>query len=141
MSKTTRLSSSFTPFRQQQISDQESPFVTIPGSFQEKTRIQREKPDFFQPQAERVRPKYPEAVGLGERSTQKPKIAVNTSRISSLINSNITPTQNEHNVVKPESNLNSDQLWIQIPQFSVQNQEKFYELHKRNVWLQELTTL
>ncbi|MBW0471009.1 hypothetical protein O181_010724 [Austropuccinia psidii MF-1] len=50
-------------------SGQESPLFTIPGSFQEKTRIQREKQDLFQPQAEKVRPNDPEAVGLGERST------------------------------------------------------------------------
>ncbi|MBW0558010.1 hypothetical protein O181_097725 [Austropuccinia psidii MF-1] len=34
-----KLSSVFTPFRNQQISVQESLFFTIPGSFQEKTRI------------------------------------------------------------------------------------------------------
>ncbi|MBW0476493.1 hypothetical protein O181_016208 [Austropuccinia psidii MF-1] len=43
MSKLTRLPSGFTPFRYQRISDQESPFFTIPGSFQEKTRIEREQ--------------------------------------------------------------------------------------------------
>ncbi|MBW0472485.1 hypothetical protein O181_012200 [Austropuccinia psidii MF-1] len=36
-------SSGFTPFRNQQISGQESPFFTIPGGFQEKTRIQEKK--------------------------------------------------------------------------------------------------
>ncbi|MBW0526747.1 hypothetical protein O181_066462 [Austropuccinia psidii MF-1] len=60
------LSSGFTPFMHQQISDQDSPFFTIPGSFQEKTIIQGQKQDLFQPKAERVRPNYPEAVGLGE---------------------------------------------------------------------------
>ncbi|MBW0461940.1 hypothetical protein O181_001655 [Austropuccinia psidii MF-1] len=68
-SKPTRLPSSFTPFRKLQISDQESPFFTIPGSFQGKTSIQWKKQDFFQPQAEKVRPKDPGAVELGERST------------------------------------------------------------------------
>ncbi|MBW0508460.1 hypothetical protein O181_048175 [Austropuccinia psidii MF-1] len=34
-----QLSSGFIPFRNQHISGQESPFFTIPGSFQEKTRI------------------------------------------------------------------------------------------------------
>ncbi|MBW0460434.1 hypothetical protein O181_000149 [Austropuccinia psidii MF-1] len=38
-SRPNQLSNSFTPFRNQQISGQESPFFTIPGSFQEKTRI------------------------------------------------------------------------------------------------------
>ncbi|MBW0501032.1 hypothetical protein O181_040747 [Austropuccinia psidii MF-1] len=36
----TQISSGLKPFRHQQISGQESPFFTIPGSFQEKTRIQ-----------------------------------------------------------------------------------------------------
>ncbi|MBW0466552.1 hypothetical protein O181_006267 [Austropuccinia psidii MF-1] len=44
-----QLSSGFTPFRNQQISGQESPFFTIPGSFQEKTRIQGQKQDHLQP--------------------------------------------------------------------------------------------
>ncbi|MBW0480364.1 hypothetical protein O181_020079 [Austropuccinia psidii MF-1] len=131
-SRTTKISSGFTPFRHQNISGQESQFFTIPGSFKEKTRIQREKEDLFQPPAERVRPKDPETVGLGERSTQEPEIAVNTSRISNPTNRNITPTQNEHNVVTPESNLNSDQLWLQMSQFSVKAQEKFDEIHRSN---------
>ncbi|MBW0482630.1 hypothetical protein O181_022345 [Austropuccinia psidii MF-1] len=113
-SRPKQLSSGFTPFRNQQISGQESPFFTIPGSFQEKTRIQGKNQDLFQPKAERVRPNDPEAVGLGERSTQEPEIAVHTSRISSPINRNITPTQIEHNVVTPESNLNSDLLWLKM---------------------------
>ncbi|MBW0481311.1 hypothetical protein O181_021026 [Austropuccinia psidii MF-1] len=87
----TQLSSFFTPFSQKQISGQESPFFTIPGSFQERTRVQREKQDLFHPQAERVKPNYPEAVGLGERSPQETEIAVNASRISGPINRNIAP--------------------------------------------------
>ncbi|MBW0466277.1 hypothetical protein O181_005992 [Austropuccinia psidii MF-1] len=109
-SRPSQISSGFTPFRNQQISGQESPFFTIPGSFQEKTRIQGQKQDLFQPKAERVRPNDPEAVGLGERSTQEPVIVLHTSRISSPINRNTTPTQIEHNFVTPESNLNSDAL-------------------------------
>ncbi|MBW0469003.1 hypothetical protein O181_008718 [Austropuccinia psidii MF-1] len=38
-SRPTQLSCSFTPFRHQQISGQESPFFTIPGSFQDKAGI------------------------------------------------------------------------------------------------------
>ncbi|MBW0581279.1 hypothetical protein O181_120994 [Austropuccinia psidii MF-1] len=102
-----QLSSGFTPFRNQQISGQESPFFKIPGSFQDKTR----KQDLLQPEEERVRPHNPEAVGFGERSAQEPEVVVNNSRISSPINRNITPTQIEHNVVTPENNLNSDALW------------------------------
>ncbi|MBW0541577.1 hypothetical protein O181_081292 [Austropuccinia psidii MF-1] len=97
-----QLSSGFTPFRNQQISGQESPFFTIPGSFQEKTRIQGKKQDLFLPKSERVRPNDPETVGLGGRSTQEPEVVVNDSRICSPLNRNITPTQIEHNAVSPE---------------------------------------
>ncbi|MBW0479963.1 hypothetical protein O181_019678 [Austropuccinia psidii MF-1] len=71
-SRPNQLSSGLTPFRHQQISGQESPFFTIPGSFKEKPRIQGQNQDLSQPKAERVRPNDPEAVGLGERSTQEP---------------------------------------------------------------------
>ncbi|MBW0466303.1 hypothetical protein O181_006018 [Austropuccinia psidii MF-1] len=64
-SRPTQLSSGLTPFRNQQISGQESPLFRIPGRFQEKTRIQGQKQDIFQPKAERVRPNYPEAVVIG----------------------------------------------------------------------------
>ncbi|MBW0489861.1 hypothetical protein O181_029576 [Austropuccinia psidii MF-1] len=140
-SRPTQLSNGFTPLRQQQISGQESPYFTIPGSFQEKTRIQREKQDLFQPQAETGRPNDTEAVGLGERSAQEPEIVVNTSRIRSPINRNITTTQNEPSVVTPESNLNSDQQWLQMSQFAVQIEENFDQLHRSNLRFQELTTL
>ncbi|MBW0460720.1 hypothetical protein O181_000435 [Austropuccinia psidii MF-1] len=101
-SRPNQLSRSFTSFRNQQISGQESPSLTIPGSFQEKTSIQGQKQDLFQPKAERVRPNDPGAFGLGERSTQEPEIVVNTSKISSPNNRNITPTQDEHSVFTPE---------------------------------------
>ncbi|MBW0475626.1 hypothetical protein O181_015341 [Austropuccinia psidii MF-1] len=90
-SRENQLSSGFTPFRNQKICGQESPFFTILGSFQEKTRTQGQKQDLFQPKAERVRPNDPEAVGLGERSTQEPEVVIHTSRISSPINKNRTP--------------------------------------------------
>ncbi|MBW0537131.1 hypothetical protein O181_076846 [Austropuccinia psidii MF-1] len=63
-SRPNQLSSGFSPLRNQQISRQESPFFTIPGSLKEKTRIQGQKQDLFQPKADRVRPNDPEAVGL-----------------------------------------------------------------------------
>ncbi|MBW0476250.1 hypothetical protein O181_015965 [Austropuccinia psidii MF-1] len=85
-SQTTRLPSSFTPFRQQ-----------------ENTSIQGQEQEFFQPKAERVRPNDLEPVGLGKRSTKEPQIVVNTSRISRLNNRNITPTQNENSVVTHEN--------------------------------------
>ncbi|MBW0489843.1 hypothetical protein O181_029558 [Austropuccinia psidii MF-1] len=122
-SRPNQLSSSITPFRNQQISGQESPFFTIPGSFLENTRIQGQKQDLFQPKAERFRSNDPETVWLGRRSTQQPEIVVHNSRISSPINRIITPTQTENNVVTPESNLNSDELWLKMSQFVVQTQE------------------
>ncbi|MBW0518968.1 hypothetical protein O181_058683 [Austropuccinia psidii MF-1] len=88
-----QLSSGFIPFRNQHISGQESPFFTIPGNFQQKTRIQGQKQDHLQPEEERVRPYDPKAVVFGKRSEQEPKVAVNNPRISSPNNRNITPTQ------------------------------------------------
>ncbi|MBW0463060.1 hypothetical protein O181_002775 [Austropuccinia psidii MF-1] len=110
-----QLSSGFIPFRNQQISGQESPLFTIPGGFQEKTRIQGQKQDHLQPKEERVRRNDPEPVGFGERSAKEPELVVHNSRISSPINRNITPTQTEPDIVTPESNLNSDALWLQTP--------------------------
>ncbi|MBW0486751.1 hypothetical protein O181_026466 [Austropuccinia psidii MF-1] len=91
-SRPNQLSSGFTPFRNQHISGQESPLFTIPGSFQEKTRIQGQKHDKLQPKEERVRPNDPEAVVFDERSAQEQEVVVYNSRISSPINRNITPT-------------------------------------------------
>ncbi|MBW0494113.1 hypothetical protein O181_033828 [Austropuccinia psidii MF-1] len=64
-SRPNQLSNGLTPFRNHQISGQESPFFTIPGSFQERERIQGQKQDHLQPNEERVRPNHPEAVGFG----------------------------------------------------------------------------
>ncbi|MBW0483172.1 hypothetical protein O181_022887 [Austropuccinia psidii MF-1] len=47
-SRPNHLSSSFTPFKNQQISGQESPFFTIPSIFLEKTTIQGQKQNLFQ---------------------------------------------------------------------------------------------
>ncbi|MBW0507726.1 hypothetical protein O181_047441 [Austropuccinia psidii MF-1] len=105
-------SSGFTPFKNKQISGQESPFFTIPGGFQEKTTIQGPKQDHLQPEEERFRHNYPEAVRFGERSAQESEVVVNNCRISSPINRNITPTQIEHNFVTSESNLNINALWF-----------------------------
>ncbi|MBW0495588.1 hypothetical protein O181_035303 [Austropuccinia psidii MF-1] len=109
-SRKNKLSSGFKPFSNQQISGQESPFFTMPASFQQKTRIQGKKKDHHQPEEERARPNDAEAVGFGERSAQEPEVVVNNSRISSPININITHTQIDHNVVTPDSHLNSDAL-------------------------------
>ncbi|MBW0486411.1 hypothetical protein O181_026126 [Austropuccinia psidii MF-1] len=117
-SRPNQLSSGFTPFRNQNISGQESLFFTIPGCFQEKKRIQWQKQDHLQPEEQRVRPNDPEASGFGEISAQEPEVVVNNSRISSLINRNITPTHIEDNVVTPESNLNSDALWLKMSKFA-----------------------
>ncbi|MBW0592048.1 hypothetical protein O181_131763 [Austropuccinia psidii MF-1] len=67
-SRPNQLSSGFTSFRNQQISSQESPFFTIPGSFQEKTRKQGQEQNLLEPEEERVRPYDSEAVGFGKRS-------------------------------------------------------------------------
>ncbi|MBW0538724.1 hypothetical protein O181_078439 [Austropuccinia psidii MF-1] len=144
-SRPNQLSISFKPFGNQQISGQESTLFTIPGIFQEKTRIKGQKQDLFQPKAERVRPNDPKSVRLGERSTKEPEIVVHTSRISSPINRNITPTQTKNNFFKPESNLHSDKLWFQMSQFAVKTQESLDDLMRinerlqRNAILQEAT--
>ncbi|MBW0539655.1 hypothetical protein O181_079370 [Austropuccinia psidii MF-1] len=127
-SRPNQLSSGFTPFRNQQVSDHESPFFTIPGSFQENKRIQGEKQDLFRSKEERVRPNDPKVVEFGERSAQEPEVVINHSRISNIFNRNITPTQIEHNAVSPESNLNSDALSLQMSQYAEQTQKQFSEL-------------
>ncbi|MBW0571581.1 hypothetical protein O181_111296 [Austropuccinia psidii MF-1] len=71
-SSPNQLSSGFTPFRNSEVSGQESPFFTLPGGFQEKTRTQGKEQDLFSPKANRVRPNDPETVGICERSTQEP---------------------------------------------------------------------
>ncbi|MBW0491260.1 hypothetical protein O181_030975 [Austropuccinia psidii MF-1] len=138
-SRPNQLSSGFTPFRNQRISGQESPFFTIRGSFQEKTRTQAQKKDQFQPKAESIIPNDPEAVGFGKRSVQEPEVFVHNFRITSPINRNITTTQIEHNVVTPESNLNSDALWLQMSQFSEETQNKFAELEASHERMKTLT--
>ncbi|MBW0556495.1 hypothetical protein O181_096210 [Austropuccinia psidii MF-1] len=134
-----QLSSGFTPLRNQQISGQESPFFTLPGGFQDKTRTQGQEQDLFSPKAERVRPNDPEAVGLGKGSTQEPEVVVNNSRINSPLNRNITPTQIEHNAVSPESNLNSDALWLQMSQYAEQTQKQFAELESSHERMKKFT--
>ncbi|MBW0463894.1 hypothetical protein O181_003609 [Austropuccinia psidii MF-1] len=79
--------------------------------------IKGKEQDFFQPKAERVRPNDDEAVGLGERSKQEPEIVLNTfNRIRSPATRNIAPTHMKHSVVTPESNINSNELWLQMSQ-------------------------
>ncbi|MBW0479818.1 hypothetical protein O181_019533 [Austropuccinia psidii MF-1] len=118
---------------------QESPFFTIPGSFQDNTRIQGKKQDHLQPEEDRVRPNDPEAVEFGERSAHEPEVVVNNSRISSPINRNITPTQIEHNLVTPESNLNSDAMWLQMSQYAEKTQKQFAELEASHERMKILT--
>ncbi|MBW0553455.1 hypothetical protein O181_093170 [Austropuccinia psidii MF-1] len=127
-SKPNKLSSGLTPFRKQQISGQESPFFTIPGSFQEKTRKQGKEQNLLQPEEESVRPYDSEAVGFGKGSAQEPEVIVNHSRISSPSNRNITPTQTEHKIVTSESNINSDKLWLQMSQYAEQSAKQFAEI-------------
>ncbi|MBW0499628.1 hypothetical protein O181_039343 [Austropuccinia psidii MF-1] len=111
----------------------------MPGSFQEKTRIQGQKQDHLQPEEERVRPNDPEAVGFGEISAQEPAVAVNNFEISSPISRNVTPTQIDHNAVTPESNLNSDSLWLQMSQYLEQTQKQFAELEASHERMKILT--
>ncbi|MBW0478616.1 hypothetical protein O181_018331 [Austropuccinia psidii MF-1] len=138
-SRPNQLYSGFTPFRSQQISVQESPFFTIPGCFKEKKRIQGQKKDHLHPEEGRVRPNYPQTVGFGERGTQEPEVVVNNTRISSPMNRNITTTHIEHNVVTPESNLNSDALWLQMSQYCEQTQKQFAELEASDERMKILT--
>ncbi|MBW0469331.1 hypothetical protein O181_009046 [Austropuccinia psidii MF-1] len=58
----TRLSSGFKPPRIQKSRGQESPFFTIPASFQDKTRIKGKEKNYFQQEEERIRTIDPEAV-------------------------------------------------------------------------------
>ncbi|MBW0559454.1 hypothetical protein O181_099169 [Austropuccinia psidii MF-1] len=98
------------------------------GESQVKTRIQGQNQNHLQPGEERVRPNNPEAVGFGERFAQEPEVVVNNPRISSPIHRNITPTQIEHDVVTPESNLNSDAMWLQMSKYSEKTQKQLAEL-------------
>ncbi|MBW0468911.1 hypothetical protein O181_008626 [Austropuccinia psidii MF-1] len=50
---------------------------------------------------------------------------------------NITPTQIEHNAVSPESNLNSDALWLQMSQYADQTQKQFSELEESHERMKE----
>ncbi|MBW0558130.1 hypothetical protein O181_097845 [Austropuccinia psidii MF-1] len=138
-SRPNQLSSGFKPFIDQQIGGQGSPLFPIPGSFQEKTRIQGQKQDHLQPEEEKVRPNDPEDYGFGQESTQEPGVVVNNFIISSPINRNITPTQIEHNVVTPESNLNSDELWLEMFQFSEKTQKQLSELQEIHERMKTLT--
>ncbi|MBW0541023.1 hypothetical protein O181_080738 [Austropuccinia psidii MF-1] len=138
-SRPNQLSSGFTQLRNHHISGQESPFFTFPESFQENKREQGQKQDLFQPEEVRVRPHVPEYVEFGERSAQEPEVVVDNFIISSPINRNITPTQIEHNVVTPESNLNSNALWLQMSQYAEQTQKTFSELEASHDRMKKLT--
>ncbi|MBW0567059.1 hypothetical protein O181_106774 [Austropuccinia psidii MF-1] len=97
------------------------PRVTLlcnPWYFPGEDKDPKGKQGFFQPEAERVRPHDTEAIFIRERISQEPEIVVNTSdRIRSPATRNITPTQNEHSSVTPESNINSNELWLKMSQF------------------------
>ncbi|MBW0544483.1 hypothetical protein O181_084198 [Austropuccinia psidii MF-1] len=101
--------------------------------------MQGQKQDHLQPEEERVRPNDPEAVGFGVRSAQEPEVVVNNSQIISPINRNITPTQIDHNVVTPVSNLNSNELWLQMSQFGEKTQKQFAELQEIHDRMKTLT--
>ncbi|MBW0484554.1 hypothetical protein O181_024269 [Austropuccinia psidii MF-1] len=111
-SRQNQLLSAFTGFRNQQVSDQESPFFTIPRGFQEKTRIHGEKQDLFQSKEERVRSNDQEAVAFGERSAQESEVV---------------------------SNVNSNALWLQMSQYAEKTEKQFAELEASHERMKELT--
>ncbi|MBW0537575.1 hypothetical protein O181_077290 [Austropuccinia psidii MF-1] len=112
---TTRLPSGFKPLRNQQISDQESPYFPIKDRIQERKRIIGKEQDFFQPEAEIVRSYDPEIVGTAARSTKKQQTVVNTSNAaSSPMMRNDISTHMKHNVVISESTISSNTLWLQF---------------------------
>ncbi|MBW0461754.1 hypothetical protein O181_001469 [Austropuccinia psidii MF-1] len=51
----------------------------------------------------------------------------------------MNPTQNEKSFVTPESNLNSDSLWLQMSQYAEKTQKQFSELHKHHLRIEKLT--
>ncbi|MBW0493095.1 hypothetical protein O181_032810 [Austropuccinia psidii MF-1] len=110
------------------------------GQKEEKTRIQAQKQDHLQPDEERVRPNDREAFGFGEKSAQEPEVAVNNFIISSPVNKNIAPTQIDHNVLTPESNRNSDALWLRMSQYAEETQKQFPELEASHERMKRLTT-
>ncbi|MBW0576370.1 hypothetical protein O181_116085 [Austropuccinia psidii MF-1] len=120
----TRLPSGFTPLRNQQISDQESPYFPIQDRIQERKRIIGQEQDSFQLEAERFRSYDQEIVGPVARSTKKQQTAVYSSNAASspMIRNDIS-TQMKHNVVIPESTISSDTLWLQFSKFVEQTQK------------------
>ncbi|MBW0501874.1 hypothetical protein O181_041589 [Austropuccinia psidii MF-1] len=118
------------------------PSITIlhnPRKFPGEDKDTRAKNNHLQPKEERFRPNNPEAVGLGERITQEPEVVVHNSRISSPINRNNTLTDIEHNVFKPDSNLNIDALWLQMSQYAKHTQKQFSELKGSHERIKKLT--
>ncbi|MBW0588566.1 hypothetical protein O181_128281 [Austropuccinia psidii MF-1] len=101
-------------------------------------RKKGQKQDLLQPEEERVRSHDPETVEFGERSAQEPEVVVNNSIISRPINGNINPTQIDHNVVTPESNLNSDAQWLKMSQYAEQTQKQFAELEASHEGMKKL---
>ncbi|MBW0553596.1 hypothetical protein O181_093311 [Austropuccinia psidii MF-1] len=138
----TRLPGGFTPLRNQQISDQESPYFPIPGRIQERKRIIGQEQDFFQPEEERFRSYDPEVVGTAERSTRKQQTVVSTSpEASSPKIRNDISTKIKHNSVIPESTISSNTLWPKFSQFVEKAQKEVEKLHESISRLQEVYTL
>ncbi|MBW0588934.1 hypothetical protein O181_128649 [Austropuccinia psidii MF-1] len=138
----TRLPGGFKPLRNQQISDQESPYFPIPDRIQERKGIIGQEQDFFEPEAERVRSYDPEICGPVARSTKKQQKVVNTSNAASSPKIwNDISTQMKQNVVIPESTISSNTLCLQFSQFEEQTQKEFERLHESISRLQEVYTL
>ncbi|MBW0516994.1 hypothetical protein O181_056709 [Austropuccinia psidii MF-1] len=120
----TKRPSGFIPLWHQQTSGQESPYFPILGNIQDRERIICQEKDFFQPEAERVRPYDPEIVGPAEISTKKQQKAVNTSNeASSPKISNDISTHIGNKFVTPESTISSNTLLLQFSQFVKQTQK------------------
>ncbi|MBW0585339.1 hypothetical protein O181_125054 [Austropuccinia psidii MF-1] len=138
----TTLCSGFTPLRNQQISDQESPYFPIQDRNQQRKRIIGQEQDCFQPEAERVRSYEPEIAGPVARSTKKQQTVVNTSNAarSPIIRNDIS-TQMKQNVVIPESTISSDTLFLQFSQLLEQTKKDFERPHESISRLQEVCTL
>ncbi|MBW0524508.1 hypothetical protein O181_064223 [Austropuccinia psidii MF-1] len=107
----------------------------VPG--EDKDTRAKTRPIF--PKEERVRHNDPETVVLGERSKEESGVVVNNSIINSSLNRNITSTQFEHNSVSPESNFNSDALWLQMSQYAVKTQKQFAEIESSHERMKKLT--
>ncbi|MBW0553515.1 hypothetical protein O181_093230 [Austropuccinia psidii MF-1] len=125
-SRPTQLSSGFTQLRVQKVSGQESPYFTIPESFNDKTRTKGKEKDFFQLEEKIIRLNDPKLIGPSGGSAQKQQIIVNTSdETSTPTIKNYIPTKNEHRVITHENSKKSNEMWLKMSKFSEKTQKEF----------------